>query len=264
VASQPISFARKMLMLPWACLTLIPEVFKNVTNVNDLHAVLVKFPHLQKDIQVPEHLKLGANLTLDTVIKMTTLTHNLTMPDKRLPVISYNLTSSKIMEEHGLQVDPSTAINIAKSLWDVVRDNAGVVNIDTDYATATPSGITQWQDLANWKNAQPWGPFKHVWYNGFGYTECQHEWSFVWAYGGDYNGEGQYLTQATEHVTEAYAAYACSVSASSAASSPLNVGTATQPIGQITIDIQTKCCGSFSCEQKGQLVHLKGDGGGSY
>ena len=108
-------------------------------NVQELYAALVKFPHLQKDLPVPDHLKLGLNITLDTVVKMTTLTRHSLRPNEKLPEItSSNFTSFSTVEGRGLQVDPATVINIAKSVWDIVRDNAGVVNISTDYATAMP------------------------------------------------------------------------------------------------------------------------------
>ena len=231
---------------------------KNVKNVQELYAALVKFPHLQKDLPVPDHLKLGLNITLDTVV--TTLTRHSLRPNEKLPEItSSNFTSFSTVEGRGLQVDPATVINIAKSVWDIVRDNAGVVNISTDYATATPSGITRWEDLENWKN-QGWDGFHHVWINALGLTMCEHKWNFGWAYGGDYKGEGRYVTQATEHVQTAYAAFIFTLSASGGASNPLNVGSSSHPVGQITIDVKTKCCCPLYCDQAGDTVLLKGDG----
>ena len=94
------------------------------------------------------------------------------------------------------QVTPQEIIEIGSLLYTAIQDNQPLLDVDNDWAAAVPSGITQWESLANWHDLKQSDSFFVEFKNGIGMKLTKFEWKFAWKFGGNYNGIGQYVTQA--------------------------------------------------------------------
>ncbi len=158
-------------------------------------------------------------------------------------------------------IDIAKIINIAKKIWDIIKENRPVVKIDTDYATAVPAGTTSWGQLDSWK------PPKGVIYeltakNGFGSEIVKIRYQILYTYGGQYKGKGRYLTAVTVQplLVEAGWGYNVSVTATVPDSAIYNVGTSENPLAAMMPTLKWSISTVIK-ESHGQgIYYIQGDG----
>lgn len=175
----------------------------------------------------------------------------------------FNATSAaEVVHTRGRVLTPVSTddvIAIGKEAWAFMQDNKPVVNVNTDYAGAVPSGIDDWRYLAGWKNAAR-GPITLSMINGFN-SETVHI-DFKWSntYNGNYNGVGKYVTQAGPSLSTVDVSWGYNVDIDVRAFSPLNIGTADDPIAQIDIGIQCRVSTILNDIIKNYRARFKGTG----
>ncbi|MCX5794149.1 MAG: hypothetical protein NTY77_01465 [Elusimicrobia bacterium] len=87
-------------------------------------------------------------------------------------------------------------INLGQKIWAIVEANKPVVNIQTQYGTATPKGVDHWTQLAGWK-APEGTVYGFSAKNAYGATVINVRYQVLRTCGGNYNGKGKYLTAVT-------------------------------------------------------------------
>jgi hypothetical protein len=122
-------------------------------------------------------------------------------------------------------------INLGQKIWPIIEANKPSVNIQTQYGTATPQGITNWSQLAGWK--PPEGTvYGFTAKNVYGMKVVDVKYQVLRTYGGSYNGKGKYLTAVTIQPlsVDVVWGYKFNLSMEIPDSSLVNVGTAQDPV----------------------------------
>jgi hypothetical protein len=162
-------------------------------------------------------------------------------------------------------VDPLVVIdqiiNLGQTIWDIIKANAPVVNIQTQYATALPKGITSWGQLAGWK--PPEGTVYGFSANNlFGMKVVNVRYQVLRTCGGNYNGKGKYLTAVTiQPVTvDVLWGYHCDLSVEIPASSVVNVGTAKDPVAAMQPLLKWTISTVLKSSSGQSTYYVQGDG----
>jgi hypothetical protein len=153
-------------------------------------------------------------------------------------------------------------INIAEKIWSIIEKNAPVVNINTQYATAVPDGITAWTQLQSWSRPRT---YTYGFYaeNLYGVTVLDVKYKVAYTYGGNYNGKGKYLTGVTvipEKVDLAWG-YKFSMKAQVPDSTVVNVGTHTDPKAAMQLKLNWTISTAIKSSDGTSVYYIEGDGG---
>lgn len=152
-------------------------------------------------------------------------------------------------------------VNTGEKIWKIVVDNKPVVDVKTQYATALPKGSRGWADIGGWQ--PPAGQiYELTAKNAFGMKMIDVRYQVLRTYGGSYQGKGKYLTAVTVEplLVEVGWGYRFSMAASVAASSIVNVGTASDPVAAMTAALSWRISTPIKDSQGQSLYFLQGDG----
>jgi hypothetical protein len=187
---------------------------------------LISGSHTHPD--VPHHIR-GENFTHDNLEKYF---------DVFQKNYSYHVHTHprRSLTQAVLAMDDVVAIG--KQAWTFIEENKPVLNVNTDYAGAIPKSVTDWTRMAGWKNSAR-GPFTISLVNGFGSEVVHVDFRWSHSYGGNYNGKGEYVTQAGPVVGRISVSWGYTVDVAVQAFQPLNVGTVIDPISQIDVSIKS-------------------------
>jgi len=152
-------------------------------------------------------------------------------------------------------------INIFTKVWDIVQQNAPVVNINTTYAAAMPQGITAWNQLAEWRKPKA---YLYSFYaeNLYGTKTVDIKYKVIYTSGGKYRGKGQYLTGVTiipAGVNVAWG-YRFSLAAAVPDSTITNVGTSKDPLAALQVKLDWKISTVLKESNGTSVYYIQGDG----
>ena len=152
-------------------------------------------------------------------------------------------------------------VNTAARIWDIIKQNAPVVNLDTKYATAVPQGITAWNQLTEWKKPKTYiyGFYAE---NLYGATTIDVTYKVIFTAGGKYKGKGQYLTGVTviPTTTNVSWGYRFSLAAQVPDSTIANVGTNKDPIASLQLKSAWKISTAIKESDGVSVYYIQGDG----
>jgi hypothetical protein len=152
-------------------------------------------------------------------------------------------------------------VNIATKIWDIVKENAPVADIDTKYATAYPQGVTAATQLAQWSR-----PKSYIYgfsaNNLYGSTMIDCEYKVTYTYGGAYKGNGKFLTAVTVVPTKITVGwgYKFYMAAAVPDSTITNVGTDKDPIAAMQLKLNWKMSTVLKAETGTSVYYVQGDG----
>lgn len=156
-------------------------------------------------------------------------------------------------------------VNVAKQvieLIDTVKERLRpIVDVRTDYATALPSGITNWDQLSGWKPPQGTAyELKAV--NGFGTEVVKVRYNVLRMHGGSYKGRGLYLTAVTVEPVQMHVAagYDLKFWAQVPPSSVINAGSTESPLAGMLMTVRWRIHTPLKDAQGAGLYYLQGDG----
>jgi hypothetical protein len=161
------------------------------------------------------------------------------------------------LEELNIFVDQ--IINIGKKVWNVVAAGKPVANFKTDVAYALPKGVSCWTQLSSWsvpvaKNYQV------VYRNKFGVEVIQFTYQLTYTYGGKVGELGAYLTNATVLPAHINVAWGFSFDAKAEVPSVFNVGSSSQPVGAMQVNVMWKVENVLTHEQVTNSYFVNGLG----
>lgn len=93
-------------------------------------------------------------------------------------------------------LDIGNWITIGKKVWEIISANKPVANVTTNRITILPKDQPHWQDMERWKGPMA-KSFEVVAKNGFGQTVIRQVYTIIFNYGGQYNGKGSFIANAT-------------------------------------------------------------------
>jgi hypothetical protein len=152
-------------------------------------------------------------------------------------------------------------VNIASKIWQIIKDNAPVVNIDTKYATAYPEGVTAATQLAGWSRPKS---YVYGFYaeNIYGVTTIDVKYKVTYTYNGAYKGMGRYLTAVTVVPEKAQVSwgYRFHMSASVPDSSIANVGTDADPVAAMQLKLNWTMASALKQVDGASVYYVEGNG----
>lgn len=152
-------------------------------------------------------------------------------------------------------------INIAERLWNIIEKNRPVVDIQTQYASAVPAGITHWSQLEGWQ--LPKGDIYRVSAkNGYGVTVVDVRYQVLRTCGGSYKGKGKFLTAVTVEPlsVDVLWGYKVSLAAQVPDSSIINAGTSEDPVAGMMPVLKWSIATAVKETNGRALYYLQGDG----
>lgn len=152
-------------------------------------------------------------------------------------------------------------INIAEKIWAIIERNAPVVNINTQYATAVPDGITSWTQLQSWSRPRT---YTYGFYaeNRYGVTVLDVQYKVAYSYGGNYRGKGKYLTGVTvipEKVDLAWG-YKFNMTAQVPDSTVVNVGTHADPHAALQLKLNWRVSTPIKSSDGTSVYYIQANG----
>lgn len=164
--------------------------------------------------------------------------------------------NTKSLNTDGLSLDQ--IINIGKQAWEFIQSNKAVVTSSTQYASALPRGSSCWSDLSNWQRPRS-EAYKATYINGFGMEIVNLEFNLVYAYGGQANNKGRYISNATIQYRKLDVFWGFKVNASVEVPQVLNVGSKDEPVAGLQMSIRWTVNGLNHLERTASFF-MYGDG----
>ncbi|PRP89742.1 hypothetical protein PROFUN_00084 [Planoprotostelium fungivorum] len=182
------------------------------------------------------------------------------------PLVLEWIESRKMESKSGIRerqlpagVDIDQVINIAKSVWNIIEGGRPTLNTSFDYATAVPSGVTEWTELEYW--ADPVTASYSAWVeNIFKVKILELNYTVIAMPMGQYQGKGQYLTNVGIIPTIVRAPWSYTLSASTNVHGIVNVGSKDSPIAALQIDLNWGASWMFKKFTKTEAYYVRGDG----
>ena len=144
------------------------------------------------------------------------------------------IAKSEHVKKERVGVDIATIVNVALTVWDIIKENAPVINYATDYANAIPKDAG-WLDLENFTDTK-YGPFGWVMKDVLNLTLVEFKFYFSYACQGSYEGHGKFLDNVTPSIEHIYAANGWTVNVNTTIPErPTNYGTRVDPIAGLQV-----------------------------
>jgi hypothetical protein len=150
-------------------------------------------------------------------------------------------------------------INTGKVLWGIVKSNKPIVNVKTDSASALPEGVKDWTQLQGWKVPQA-RLYRMIYKNLYQMTVVDFTYRVIFTSGGNMQGKGKYLCEATIVPAQLEVAWGYTFNAEGFVQSILNVGSHTDPIGAVELRMKWGVDTYFKHSENTASFFLQGDG----
>jgi hypothetical protein len=157
-----------------------------------------------------------------------------------------------------IEVTVDRIINIGKKLWAILEAGRPAVNVQSYTANALPQGLTCWSDLAGW-NVPESKVYKVTYKNGFGVDVVTFSYRVTYTAGGNLNGVGKYLTNATIQPADLHVGWGFNLNAQAEVPSVFNTGTKEQPVAGMQMLMKWKVDSVVSNNQSTETFYVGGD-----
>lgn len=148
--------------------------------------------------------------------------------------------------------------NVGKAVWDLIEEDKPVVNLEYDYATGLPDGVSDAGDLAGFSDLQH-RSFRLYGENGFGITVYDVTFTLVHQYGGHYDGKGRYLATVGVIPSQVDVLWGYDLSAKTTEVSTVNVGTEDNPVASVTMSLRFNVKTVMKDSSATSLFQFRGD-----
>jgi hypothetical protein len=152
-------------------------------------------------------------------------------------------------------------VNLGEKIWKIIKDNAPVVNVKVQYASALPEGIKSWTQMGGWQ--RPKGTiYELTAKNAYGMQVIKLRYQVLRTAGGSYKGTGKYLTAVTVEplLVEAAWGYRLNVDANVPDASIANVGTSEEPVAAMMPQLGWTIATALKESQGKSIYYLEGNG----
>ncbi|NLH38692.1 MAG: hypothetical protein GX445_01330 [Elusimicrobia bacterium] len=152
-------------------------------------------------------------------------------------------------------------VNIADKVWQMVKDNKPVVNIDSRYAVALPKGVTAASDLSNWSKPKSY-LISFYFENLYGMDVVNVSYKVTYVYGGSYNGTGKYLAAvwAIPVSVDVMWGFSFTMSALVPDATVVNIGTDSKPVAALQLKVSWAASSALKEMDGTAVYYIQGDG----
>jgi hypothetical protein len=156
-------------------------------------------------------------------------------------------------------IDISAWITLGQKIWQVIVANKPVANVSTQRVAVLPSALSDWSQMENWK-----GPATNVYTveakNLYGATVISHTYVIARNYGGQLNGKGAFLANATVIPTSVSVGWGFSLNSQVEVGQTVNMGTKDDPKPALDLQLQWKMDSILKHLEGRDSFFVKGDG----
>ncbi|MCB0384098.1 MAG: hypothetical protein KDD43_01800 [Bdellovibrionales bacterium] len=150
-------------------------------------------------------------------------------------------------------------INMGKKIWEIVKANKPVVEIKTKTANALPKGIQCWDQLESW-NFPKAETYKVVYKNLMGIEVVRFTFRVIFTYGGQYQGKGKYITNATIVPADVNVVWGYTFGANVKINQVVNLGTKQNPKAGMEMNLDWMVKTPLVENRKTSTYFLSGEG----
>jgi len=127
-------------------------------------------------------------------------------------------------------------VNLAKKVFDIIKDNQPVIDVTVNYANAVPEEPKYWTHLQDWSAPQKRG-YEIYWKNLYGVKVMSIKYMVLYTYGGNYKGVGRYLNGVSVQPLSVKAAwgYALNLTCEAPQMAITNVGKSEEPVASMQL-----------------------------
>ncbi len=154
-------------------------------------------------------------------------------------------------------------INIGKKIWKVIDAGKPVVNLANDVATALPVSKSGrplcWTQLEGWQ-APLSQSYRAIVKNLYGMEVVRFDYRVLFVAGGSYKGKGHYIGYATVQPIAVDVAWGYNLEASASAPVTFNMGTVSNPVAGMNLEINYKAKTVFREIAKSRTFFITGKG----
>ena len=194
-----------------------------------------------------------AELTEQEVLNMPGLNNTYT------PNYVSNCSDDGSKDAEPSNVDLDQVIRWGKEVWKIIQDNKAVVDVESVTVHALPSGIYCWDQLATWQ--MPNSKYYQVTYeNTYGIEVIDVVYRVTYSYGGSFHEKGKYLANVSVAPAKIDVMWGFKFESSVKVPFTLNVGSATDPVAGIELNIHWSVKSLNHSEQSLSLF-VDGQGG---
>ena len=148
-------------------------------------------------------------------------------------------------------------INMGKKVWSIVEAGKPVVNVKLNSAHALPKGLSCWSDLSGWKKPQS-KVYNVAYENAYGMTMVDFTFRVTFTAGGNANGTGAYITNATMMVANLYVFWGLKFDATVEVPSVFNMGTNDNPIAGMQMNMNWKVDSPITYNEGSETFYISG------
>lgn len=145
-------------------------------------------------------------------------------------------SSPMSMDLQKMEIGWDEIINIGVKVWDIIKENKPVVQVQTPMAHALPRGLGCWTDLEQW-HAPRTQSYEVVYKNKFGMEVIRFRYRVQFTYGGTSAGLGRYIANATVMPGQLDVLWGYNFGARIDVGRVVNVGTKESPIAGLEMDL---------------------------
>lgn len=150
-------------------------------------------------------------------------------------------------------------VTIGMKVWAIIASNRPVANVATQRISVLPSANIDWIQMENWK-----GPASRTYTvkkkNGYGMTVVENTYTIAYNYGGQVNGVGAFLANATVIPTSVNVIFGFTLDADAQVGQPINISSQASPVAGVDIQVRYKVTTLINHSQGVDAFFLQGDG----
>ncbi|MBI3299807.1 MAG: hypothetical protein HYZ75_16695 [Elusimicrobia bacterium] len=150
-------------------------------------------------------------------------------------------------------------VNLAKKIFDIIKENRPVVDITTSYANAVPEGMTHWSQLAGWTPPQT-NTYGFYAKNGWGSRVVEVTYQVIRQHSGSYKGKGKFLNSVTVQPLHVSVSWGYKFSMKFEAPTVSNVGTSEDPVASMLARLNWSIDTVLQHDEGTSIYDLQGDG----
>ncbi|MDX9730722.1 MAG: hypothetical protein RBT63_03035 [Bdellovibrionales bacterium] len=150
-------------------------------------------------------------------------------------------------------------ITLGEKLWEVVKNNQPIMNVQTHAVSVLPEALPHWTHMETWKGPQA-KSYTIAAKNLYGITVISHTYTVAFHHGGSYQGQGQFLANATILSTGVDVSWGFTLNSEVKVGAPLNTGTKQSPIPGVDLALNWNMSSILKKAQGTDQFFVRGDG----
>lgn len=169
----------------------------------------------------------SSNISINSVVDLSESEKACVLAEQKgLSAKTLNLTPKEIAE----------IVKIGKEVWQIVRDNRPVYNVNMDQIAVIPQKVECWRFLEGW-NPPTVRRYRTTFKNLYGATVVDFQYKVLALTGGSYRGQGKYLARVAMIPELLDVTWGYKFNATVGVPTVINYGTVVDPVASVELEL---------------------------